>query len=415
MFIQSSIIPLLTEASSKNAKAFEAAGQAVAELFTAGCIGSACVQQGYLDNVTVQSLSKTCFTILLPMFLGTSIMNTIHKYGFKMSSIVVPLIAVTHVLLLYNISRNVTLPLFGIDDNTIQGRATNVCCAFGNAGVLPLIFVEALFRNSNILPRASSIVSMYLVGWSPLFWSFGRKVLLGEVTSVNIDKNKTSLQKCQEKDQSTLCDKIAILKPFFPPPVIGVTIGFLLAFSPNLRCLFMRCQMDKKAPFEVVFHSCSNLGRAANPLALLVLTSSLAMGVSSSKVDTTMMQNVTGHRTNDNSNDIPLIRQWLCVSISRFLISPLLMLGMLQIAHHFQLIGSITDGIDSFLQWFILILEATMPSAQNSVLMLQVAGKRSEASHLARFLFSIYGTAMLPLIVVSTILLGQMPIAQPMN
>lgn len=400
MFIKSSIIPLIADASSKNAKAFEAAGQAVAELLTAGCIGSACVQQGYLDNFMVQSLSKTCFTILLPMFLGTSIINTIHKYGFKMSSVSIPLIAVTHVLLLYTISRHLMLPLFGIDDDTVQGRAINVCCAFGNAGVLPLIFVEALFRNSHILPRASSIVSMYLVGWSPLFWSFGRKVLLGETVNVQNEK----------EGQSTLQDKMEFLKPFFPPPVIGVTIGFLLAFSPMVRCLFMRChESDQKAPLEVVFHSCSNLGRAANPLALLVLTASLAMGVSS-KIDSNNAMTTENNTTHDNSKDMPsLIRQWLCVSISRFMISPLLMLGILHISHKLQLIGSINDGTDSFLQWFILILEATMPSAQNSVLMLQVAEKRSEASRLARFLFSIYGTAMLPLIVVSTILLGKMP------
>lgn len=402
MFIQSNIIPILTDASSKHSKAFEAAGQAVAELFTAGCIGSACVQQGYLDNVMVRSLSKTCFTILLPMFLGTSIMNTIHKYGFKMSSLFVPLIAVTHVLLLYTTAKIVILPLFGIDDNTIQGRATNVCCAFGNAGVLPLIFVEALFRNSNILPRASSIVSMYLVGWSPLFWSFGRKVLLGETGN-----NQTAPLHNEQERQSSLRNKMVGLKPFFPPPVIGVTIGFLLAFSPVLRCLFMRCQSDRKAPLEVVFHSCSNMGRAANPLALLVLTSSLAMGVSS-KTDTTVKKNAAIH-DNGNSNDIPFIHQWFCVSMSRFVISPLLMFIMLKIAHALKLIAPITDGTDAFLQWFILLLEATMPSAQNSVLMLQVAEKRSEASRLARFLFSIYGTAMLPLIVVSTMLLSQLP------
>lgn len=40
--------------------------------------------------------------------------------------------------------------------------------------------------------------------------------------------------------------------------------------------------------------------------------------------------------------------------------------------------------------WFILILEATMPSAQNSVLMLQVAGGPSKANGLAKFLFIIY-------------------------
>ena len=405
MLIKSSVLSKATEVSWKNSRAFEAAGQAVAELFTAGCIGSACAQQGYLDAATVQSLSKVCFTILLPMFLSTSIMNTINKYGFKFSSILVPLIAVSHVLILYAISRYLLLPCFGIDTDSIEGRATNVCCAFGNAGVLPLIFVEALFRNSHIFPRASSIVSMYLVGWSPLFWSFGRNVLLGG--KEDFDKRLVS-ESQHGKNTFSFRDKILMLKPFFPPPVVGVTIGFLLALSPKLRCLFMKCQTDqKRAPFEVVYHSVSNLGRAANPIALLVLTSSLALGVSQSQTDETATKVTDSHThthvdTNQDTS-ISLIRQWSCVSTARFLISPLLMIGILQFAHQCGLIGSMTDGTDSFLQWFILILESTMPAAQNSVLLLQVAKKRSEASHLAKFLFTIYATAMLPLVIVATL------------
>jgi len=55
--------------------------------------------------------------------------------------------------------------------------------------------------------------------------------------------------------------------------------------------------------------------------------------------------------------------------------------------------------------WFVLILEASMPCAQNSVLMLQVAEKPSEASRLASFLFTMYATSMVPVVIVSTILL----------
>lgn len=394
MFIKNNILNLAKDASFfKNSKAFEAAGQAVAELVTAGCIGSACVQQGHLDHTAVQYLSKTCFTILLPMFLGTSIMTTIHKYGLRLSSISVPLIAIVHVWIMYAISRYVLLPIFGINGESVEGRATSVCCAFGNAGVVPLIFVEALFRDSDFFPRASSMVSMYLIGWSPLFWSFGRRILVGrEDHAYNaLSKNSTY----------TLRDKISLLlKPLFPPPVMGVTLGFLLAYSPVSRCLLMRCQSDtQKAPLEVIFHSFRNLGRAANPMALLVLTSSLALGVSK-------QQDIPDNNHNHNHNHIPLQVQWSCVSMARFIISPLFMWALLHMAHQCGWMGSMTqDGIDSFLQWFILILESTMPSAQNSVLMLQVSGKRSEASRLARFLFTIYGTAMIPLIIVSTLLL----------
>jgi hypothetical protein len=47
--------------------------------------------------------------------------------------------------------------------------------------------------------------------------------------------------------------------------------------------------------------------------------------------------------------------------------------------------------------WFVCILQAIMPPAQNSVVLLQVAGRSDEASQMAKFLFSIYATSMLPL------------------
>ena len=154
--------------STQTQQAFKAANQAMAELFTAGCIGSLTVQQGYLNPTIVQSLSKTCFSILLPLFLGTSIMSTVKRYGLDRTSMTMPVVAIVHCLALFFASKFVLLPLFGMESDTVEGRATNVCCAFGNSGVVPLIFVEALFRTreGDFLQKASSQVSMYLLGVS---------------------------------------------------------------------------------------------------------------------------------------------------------------------------------------------------------------------------------------------------------
>lgn len=394
--------------SPTTSKAFGAAGQAMAELFTAGCIGSACVQKGYLNTIMVQSLSKTCFSILLPMFLGTSIMNTVQKYGLNLSSISVPLIAIVHALTLYTISRFILLPVFDIDGDSVEGRATNVCCAFGNAGVVPLIFVEALFRNSDsdILQKAFSIVSMYLLGWSPLFWSFGRNALLGGQSQIEMSMAETETSKGDDVNNMIIPswrERISYFTSLFPPPVVGVCFG-LLASLPFLNSLIMRSidTPDNKAPFQVVFNCCQNLGRAANPVALLVLTSSLALG--NVKRQASQVQEVEQELELEQGEfEIPLLKRWSCVSIARFIVSPLLMVTLLQSLYKVGLIGPM-DGSDAML-WFILILEASMPCAQNTVLMLQVAEKPVEASRLARFLFTIYATAMVPVVLVSTILL----------
>jgi predicted permease len=284
------------------------------------------------------------------------------------------------------------MPIFGIDRESVEGRATNVCCAFGNAGVVPLIFLEALFRNreKDILQKAFSQVSMYLLGWSPLFWSFGRNALLGNQIR-NMSEND------EEADVDIISSWRSRLQPMFPPPVVGVCVGIILASLPLLRALVMSSidTPDSKAPFEVVFNCCQNLGRAANPVALLVLTSSLALGNSNVKQQHEHCQ--------EGEIPIPLLKRWSCVSIARFILSPALMIALLQSLHKCGVIGSMKSS-DSMI-WFVLILEASMPCAQNSVLMLQVAEKPSEASRLARFLFTMYATSMVPVVIVSTILL----------
>lgn len=63
--IQSLLRPVLSLGG--NDGTFDAAGQAMAELFTAGVIGSSCVNLDILDSPTVRALSKTTFSILLPM------------------------------------------------------------------------------------------------------------------------------------------------------------------------------------------------------------------------------------------------------------------------------------------------------------------------------------------------------------
>lgn len=390
MFVKS-ILPLDVQLSSQ---AFGAANQAMTELFTAGCIGSTCVQKGYLDPDIVRSLSKTCFSILLPMFLSTSIMKTVQKYGLGITSLAVPVVAIVHCLTLYFISRNILLPLFDIDGQTVEGRATTVCCSFGNAGVVPLIFAEALFRNQgkDLLQKASSQISLYLLGWSPLFWSFGRNALLGDLMP-NLPISDDALG-----GKPSILERMQSLKSLFPPPVVGVTIGLILSI-PFLRNLIMNSSHDgitKQAPLGVVFNSCQNFGRAANPLALLVLTSSLALG-KSRKVDV----------TNKNTEElaVPVLRRWCCVSIARFALSPSIMVFLLTLLEKGNLIGSI-NGEDA-MTWFMLILAACMPSAQNSVIMLQVADQTDEASRLAKFLFSMYATSMIPVMLAATIMLDK--------
>jgi len=363
------------------AAAFRAAGLAMAELGIAGGIGAATVKTEMITQDTVRALSKTTFSILLPMFLGTSMIKT--AGSLTQSSLAVPFLAILNSFCLYLVSKYVLLPAFQFDPDTDAGRATTVCCSWGNSGVVPLIFGEALFRSQpSLLADCYAQVSLYLVGWSPFFWSFGRSVLIG-----NDDKDTNS------SSNSGLSTKLRGLKRLFPPPVMGVFLGLITALTP-LRGLFVGSD-TAKAPLAVVYNSFQNLGRAANPLALLVLTSSLALGASSS-----------GTSTDETSEETSaIVRRWACVSFARYILSPLFMVSLLKIAAKFGRIGS--SQADPML-WFILLLQSCMPSAQNSVLMLQVADKGEEASAMAKFLFSVYFTAMLPVVLIVTLALQRL-------
>lgn len=351
--------------------AFGAAGKAMAELGVAGCIGSACVQQQLISADQVRALSRTIFTILLPMFIGTGIMKTVSSQGGRLgrSSLAVPLLAASQAAILLWITSNLLIPLFGIDPDSDVGRTLSVTCSFGNAGVLPFIFAEALFRdNAKLLLQANSQVSLFSVGWSPFFWSFGKKILVGDVGG-----SKTGGNPLWQK-----------LKVFLPPPVMGVLVGLVLSLSP-LCPLLLSITPDVKAPLGVVYTSFQNLGKTASPLALLVLTCSLAMGAKKK------VQQVT-----QTSASAPgPLRKWACVSTARFLLSPLVMLGLLYSMAKLGIIGSANTEP---MLWFVVILESIMPPAQNSVVLLQVADRSEEASQMAKFLFSIYATAMIPLV-----------------
>lgn len=58
-------------------------------------------------------------------------------------------------------------------------RVVIVACMFGNALTLPLVFMISLLPNS-LAQLAPAYVAMFLVGWSPLFWGLGNRLVRGK-------------------------------------------------------------------------------------------------------------------------------------------------------------------------------------------------------------------------------------------
>lgn len=378
----------------------------MSELGVAGVIGAGCVQQKLITPEMLRALSRTIYTILLPFFIGTNLMKTVASQGGRLglSSLGVPLVAVFQSAILFGMANHLILPLFGIDPYTEEGKVLSITCCFGNAGVLPFVFAEAMFReNADLLTQAFSQTSFFSAGWSPFFWSFVPKVL--QISGKSNTNNNTQLKTKKGKGGKTssnhnqLASRIlSEIKVFFPPPVIGVVTGILIALSP-LGPLLLSQDAKSSAPLGVVYNSFHNLGKAASPLAVLVLTCSLAFGAG---------KKIQPRGTKNGPAAVAgPIRKWACVSTARFIVSPVVMIGLLR---GFSKVGMIGSKEAEPMLWFVCLLQSIMPPAQNSVVLLQVAGRSDEASQMAKFLFSIYATAMLPIVALVTVSLDTLGI-----
>lgn len=151
---------------------------------------------------------------------------------------------------------------------------------------------------------------------------------------------------------SIIINTLNTSRSLFPPPVIGVLLGLFLACTP-LSALFLS-NSESGAPLQILFSCCQNFGRACNPLALLVLTSSLALGKNSEQSPSLAAI----------PEEIPFFRRWYCVSVARFLISPTLMISIL---HLFHKVGIIDSTKDDQMLWFMLMLQGKRNESSSTV------------------------------------------------
>ena len=383
-----------------NSGASSAAGRATCEMLVSSAVGIGAIDRGLLTAPMVKALSSTAFSILLPMFLGTSIIKTVTTYGLSRSSLAVPLLAIVHSSLLFALTTRIAFPLLRIDADSDDARGSAICSSFCNSSVVPLIFCESLFRDSmaeggaDKLAQSTAYVSLFLVGWSPFFWSFGRSVLIG------------SGGETAEVDASWRGKVLSSVKTALPPPVVGVLVGMVVATTP-LRRLFVSTE-EHEAPLAVVYNTAQNFGRAASPLSLLVLVSSLALGAGFGGEGGAEAPAPKVSAKYEDAGEVPFLTRWSLVSLTRFIVSPAVMYGLLCTAARNGVIGT-SEKLPML--WFVCMLEACMPPAQNLVVMLQVADKMRKAGEMAAFLFSIYATSMLPIVIILSIALEKFGLA----
>lgn len=350
--------------------------KAVTELLTCCGLGVLATRVGLLDAATTRSLAKCVFNVFLPSMLFTSVSRTIAS-GASMSSLLpIPLCACLQVVIGLGL---VTILLGGPKKvATPAGRDVAALSSFGNSGVLPLVFANCLFRaQPELLARANSLVAMFLLGWSPLFWTLGFSLLAG----TRDGDDEEGPEHGSSGYWSTLRKRV------LTPPIVGCLAGIAVGGLPPLRALLIP-PPNGMGLLPIPLHTClESFGKAYSPAALLVLSSSLAARVpeadKSAQIAATSTEGARGP-----------IREIGTVLLVRFLLLPLAFASILGAANRAGILPP------DPLRDFMLLMQAAMPSAQNAVLALQVAGEPSRATRMARRLLVIYLAAALPVAIV---------------
>jgi len=346
-------------ATTSSSVATAAALRAVSKLLSTCGIGIWASKTGLLDKAALSVLSKLVFGLLQPCLLFVNVASTVAKLGPSGGAAVtlLPLVAGVQILLGYVVGKIVSLLIYGRKSSE-ESKQLLTCTAFGNSGPLPLVFVDALLRahaDQSLLPQSVGYVSLYLLGWSPLFWIIAPAILSDE------SSGKTDFK--------------TLMKRVISPPVLGSIGGLIVGYVPFLRNLLL----PANGLLNPVFEAMRTLGAGYLPAVLLVLAGSL----------TPTKEEPTPNGTVAVAEESPVsfIKRAASIYMARFLLMPTVGFGIIKLLRKYF---STSPLINDAVLMFVFLLETCMPSAQNSTVILQLQNNRAAATRMAKTLMFIY-------------------------
>ena len=311
-----------------------------------------------LDGEACSCLSRLIYNVFQPAFLFCSVATTIATGGDNglpiRTLLLMPLAAAIQIVVGSAFS-SVASGAAGLEGD--ERRDARICMTFQNSGPLPLIFADALFSGSPLLTEITACVSFYLLMWTPTYWSYGRNML-------------GTYEKSGETQDSG--GVVAELKRFFSPPVTGAALGLIAGSVPLFRNSFM----GKNGLLVPLFGATKTLGTAYLPAALLVLAGSLVGSKDKSK---------TAATTSDDQKDGTRLklRTILSILFARHILAPLGGIATIQLLGATGLLPAIGSRARSVVT-FAIMIEACMPPAQNTVVMLTLDGLTERAGRMAK-------------------------------
>ena len=342
-----------------------AALNAIAKLLSTCGIGVWASNIGLLDKAALGVLSKLIFGLLQPSLLFVNVASTVAKLrstGGGSSVYILPITAAIQILMGYAIGRIITFFLYGRKQSD-DSRELLTCVTFANSGPLPLVFVDALLRNHAnpaYLPQSVGFISLYLLGWSPLFWIFAPAIL------------------SDGGDQGKKTDWKVVMNRILSPPVLGSLMGIIVGSSKWLSGLLV----DSRGLLNPAFEALRTLGAGYLPAVLLVLAGSL----NPTAPATATSAAAAAGAAKALQVDWNYVKQIMSIYLARFCLIPLA--GFAALKYVKRAVPSLATVLSDPVLCFVLLLECAMPSAQNSTVILNLFKK--DPSRMARILLAVY-------------------------
>lgn len=341
------VLPIALPAGIRvDPKIFAIAVRAVSKLLTTLAVGVIASKRKLLEAETLKALSKTVYHIFLPALLFANITRTLSLQS-PGPLLILPFVALAQVAF------GLILGLIGsklLKLNPSESRIYTVCTGFGNSAALPLLFANSLFEGTKHLAPTISAISFFLVGWTGLFWSFGYNILAG------IPSNGEDAAPKPPSNDSKI---MQLIKRALSPPLIAAMLALLVGLSPFKRSFVA----------TPLFSALQTLGAGYAPAAILILAGSLA-------------------RKTETAEKYSLTKMATGICITRFLAMPLYAIMAFKFA----------PGL--FKTPYVILamlLEAIMPPAQNSTLILNLENRPDAASGVAKILLAVYTLGVIPI------------------
>ena len=340
------------------AVAISSSFQAVSRLVATLSVGAGFAHFGFLPKASLRTISSLIYGIFQPSLLFSNVSRTLTRVGggteVAKTLAILPMFSLVQIMSGYLIGKLLLkVRHSALSKDNPDYRELLLSCTFGNSGPLPFLFVDAM----NMGSTAIGYISFYLLGWSPIFWTFGAKLL-------NPAKDSESLSKV-----------------LITPPSVGCLAGALVGSITILNKLIL----GPGAFLSPIMNTVNTLGTSYLPCVGLTLAGSLYYAL--------FRVNEVDEISPCNEHSVALWSKVLTLGIARFIIMPLFGVTLISLLSKFSIIPS----NDKLLK-FILMLQCCMPSAQNGVVILQLSEETSHlAGSMARTISSLYISSIIPL------------------